>query len=182
MSWIKKGRVLSIENQFEWMYSHASLPIFFPVDKNTFRIYFSTRNKEGKSYPAYAIFNRQTWKMIGFNSKPLLEWGRQGSFDDSGIMCSSLVNYGDKTYMYYIGWNRRIEVHYHVSIGLAVSSDGGVTFEKYSEGPLIDRGLYEPIFCTTPFVIYDNDKWKMWYSSCTQWKESVGGGMSHFII
>lgn len=169
MGWIKKGRLLEINNSSDWMYTHATLPIFFPVDEKTFRIYFSTRNKEGKSYPAYAVFDRNTWEIIEICEKPLLQWGKPGTFDDNGIMCSCLVKCDDKVYMYYIGWNQLVKVHYHVSIGLAISSDGGKTFKKYSDGPIVDRSQFDPVFCTTPFVIRSGNKWKMWYSSCTEW-------------
>lgn len=169
MSWVKKGKILEINNNAEWMSSHSSLPIFFPVDKDTFRIYFSTRNKEGRSYPAYAVYDRHTWELKKISANPILEWGRAGSFDDSGIMCSSIVKYKDIVYMYYIGWNQCVLVPYHVSIGLAISDDNGETFRKFSDGPIMDRSLYEPIFNTSPVVLFESNKWEMWYTSCTHW-------------
>lgn len=169
MSWVKKGKILEINNNAEWMSSHSSLPIFFPVDKDTFRIYFSTRNKEGRSYPAYAVYDRHTWELKKISANPILEWGRAGSFDDSGIMCSSIVKYKDIVYMYYIGWNQCILVPYHLSIGLAISDDNGETFRKFSDGPIMDRSLYEPIFNTSPVVLFESNKWEMWYTSCTHW-------------
>lgn len=172
MSWIKKGKLLEINNNSEWMNAYATLPVFYPVDENIFRIYFSTRDKQGKSYPAYAVYDRHTWELMELSANPILEWGGVGSFDENGIMCSSLIKSDNKVYMYYIGWNQKVTVHYQVSIGLAISNDGGKTFEKYSAGPIMDRDIWDPIFCTTPFVLKEGSLWKMWYSSCTEW--SVG--------
>ncbi len=169
MGWIKQGRILNVDNNYDWMVTHATIPIFFPIDDRTCRIYYSTRNKEGKSYPAYALFDTDTWEIIKISERPLLGWGRPGSFDDNGIMFSSLVPYEDKVYAYYIGWNQAMPVAYHLSIGLAISYDGGETFEKYSDGPLLDRALDEPIFNTAPCVLYNDGRWEMWYVSCTHW-------------
>jgi hypothetical protein len=76
--------------------------------------------------------------------------------------------------MYYIGWNVIGTVPYHVSIGLAVSHDEGRTFERYSQGPIMDRSAREPFFATTPCVIKENGVWRMWYASSTGWRQIDG--------
>lgn len=75
MSWIKKGKLLEINNNSEWMNAYATLPVFYPVDENIFRIYFSTRDKQGKSYPAYAVYDRHTWELMELSANSILEWG-----------------------------------------------------------------------------------------------------------
>jgi hypothetical protein len=54
---------------------------------------------------------------------------------------------------------------------LAVSDDGGRSFHRMFEGPVVDRTPTEPFFCASPFVLYDPDdeKWKLWYASSTGW-------------
>jgi hypothetical protein len=86
-------------------------------------------------------------------------------------MPSCIVNHGDRKYLYYIGWNRGVTVPYRNSIGLAVSDDGGLTFERAYMGPVIDRTTAEPYFCASPFVFHDEaeKKWKVWYASSTGW-------------
>ena len=73
-------------------------------------------------------------------------------------------------YLYYIGWTPQKTVSYRLSIGLAISEDGGVSFKKVSHGPILDRSIDEPFFNTAPCVIKEDDLWKMWYVSCTGWK------------
>jgi hypothetical protein len=85
-------------------------------------------------------------------------------------MPSSIVEKDKLKYLFYIGWNPQVTVSYRLSIGLAISEDGGVSFKKYSLGPICDRDKDEPYFNTAPFVICDNGVWKMWYVSCTGWK------------
>jgi len=82
-------------------------------------------------------------------------------------MPSCLVNHDGKKYLFYIGWNRGVTVAYRNAIGLAVSSDGGLTFHRAFEGPIVDRTRLEPYFCASPFALVENGTWKLWYSSAT---------------
>ena len=77
----------------------------------------------------------------------MLDLGRLGTFDDCGVMPSWILNHDGKKYLYYIGWTVRTTIPYHNSIGLAISTDGGRTFERFSEGPLIGETYSEPFYC-----------------------------------
>jgi len=171
--WKKKGLIFNVENYInKHIKSHGSIPFAYHVKDNLFRIYFSSRNDKGKSLPYYidAIISDRNINIIGNVIGPLMGLGKLGSFDDSGIMPSCLVKNNDQLYMYYIGWNPQVTVSYRLSIGLAVSNDNGITFNRYSEGPICDRSLSEPFFNTAPYVLLDEGKWRMWYISCTSWK------------
>jgi hypothetical protein len=65
-------------------------------------------------------------------------------------------------------------VPYSQAIGLAVSTDGGVTFERAFDGPIVDRTRDEPYFATGPFVLRAPGGWRMWYASTTAWVEVDG--------
>ena len=171
MKWIKKGLIFKPDNGPEWMVSHASIPVVDRMSGETLRIYFGTRDEHGRSQLAFLDVRADSPQDIVYkHSKPLLELGNPGTFDDNGIMPSWLVNYGDKKYLYYIGWNPQVTVSYRLSIGLAISEDRGMTYQKYSEGPISDRAIDEPYFNTAPSVMVDGDIWRMWYVSCTKWK------------
>lgn len=170
MNWKKKGLIFVPDGSHKIMYSHATIPFADRFDSNTIRIYFSSRNQQGKSLPFSIDVNcNNLSEILKLNDQPILELGKIGTFDDCGIMPSCIVNYEDKKYMYYIGWNTQQTVTYRLSIGLAISKDGGKTFLKYSEGPICDRNIDEPYFNTAPFVILENGIWRMWYISCTGW-------------
>jgi predicted GH43/DUF377 family glycosyl hydrolase len=109
-------------------------------------------------------------KVKYFSNIPVLDLGEIGSFDDSGANVSSIVKKDDNIYMYYIGWNPSITVPSRNSIGLAVSYDGGESFEKKFEGPILDRNKVEPYFTAAVDVIKMNNNWKMYYTSGTEWK------------
>jgi hypothetical protein len=171
MKWDKRGVIFTPDKNFDWMVSHASIPVVDKVDDEIIRIYFGTRDQQGRSLPAYidvAVENPQ--KLLHISEHPLLPLGKLGTFDDNGIMPSWIVNYNKKKYLYYIGWNPQVTVSYRLSIGLAISNDNGNTYQKYSEGPICDRSIDEPYFNTAPCVIVNGNIWKMWYVSCTGWE------------
>jgi hypothetical protein len=170
--WNRKGILFDVNKYKNFgITSHASIPFAFNMHDDKFRIFFSSRNEFGKSLPYYIDVNVSNGNIdiIGDISGPILQFGDIGTFDDSGIMPSSLLKVGDKIYMYYIGWNEQVSVSYRLSIGLAISEDNGNTFYKYSKGPILDRSLIEPYFNTAPYVIFDDNIFKMWYVSCTEW-------------
>lgn len=175
--WIKKGLLLDITQYGDKGFlSHASIPFAFALGENNFRIYFSSRDDKGRSQPFYidAEIVEDEIRLIGDIVGPIFEMGPLGSFDDNGIMPSSVVKNGDEVWMYYIGWNPQVTVSYRLSIGLAISKDGGKTFKRSSDGPLLDRSYLEPYFNTAPFVFQDNDIWRMFYVSCTGWIDHHG--------
>jgi hypothetical protein len=139
-------------------------------------IYLSTRDAAGKSRigrltvdPAPLAEERPP-RVLQFDPTPVLSLGAPGTFDDSGVMPSSLVQHQGEQWLYYVGWNVLNTVPYRQAIGLAISKDGGRTFERFSAGPLFDRSASEPFFVTSPFVRREGDAWRMWYISCTGWQ------------
>ena len=172
MRWKKQGCIITLENlkDVSWMHSHLQLPVPFKLDNGNYRIYFTTRF-EGKSLPTFVELEKDTFNIVHKNYEPLLMLGKPGTFDDSGVMFSSIVNFAGKIYMYYIGWNQQVTVPYQNSIGLAVSEDGGISFRKYAEGPILGRSLHDPIFVASPYVVKREEDWILYYLSCTEWIE-----------
>src|SRR3546814_19574077 len=66
-------------------------------------------------------------------------------------------------YLYYIGWNPGSTVRMHLFGGLAVSTDGGRSFERASRAPVIERCAVNPYLNTAPFVLHEDGNWRMYY-------------------
>lgn len=170
MSWKKKGLIFKPEGEFGWMMSHAQVPTVH-VMQDKFRVFFSTRNPSGKSLTACIdldLTNPQTIKQL--HEQPVLDFGRPGTFDDDGVMPGHVVKQDQHLLLYYSGWNQRNNVPYHNAMGLAVSTDDGLSFKRKYEGPIMDRIMTEPYIAVTPSVLRDQDGWKMWYVSGTKWE------------
>jgi len=112
--------------------------------------------------------------VVSKSSKPILKLGQKGFFDWAGIMPTDIITVNGVKYLYYIGWSLRQDVPYHNSLGLAISVDDGKTWEKTSKGPIFTTSIDEPGYVGTVEVLYEDDIWHMWYSSCQKWIENDG--------
>lgn len=142
------------------------------LNDNVWRIYYSTRTKDVVSYPYYLDVEAGNLKnIISVPNKPIMVPGKPGSFDDTGITMTSIVQIDDHTkYLYYCGWNRKVTVSYSLSIGICKVTDD-LYYEKLYEGPIMERSIYDPIAVSAPMVIRDGDIFRMWYISFPSWEE-----------
>ncbi len=173
--WRKQGLIFVPDGAIGWMRSHASLPVADPLDESTLRIHFAARDQAGRSRIGWIDVDPDHPRLVrDLSHEPILPLGERGTFDDNGMTPSCIVADDGLRYLYYIGWNPQVTVSYRLAIGLAVSEDGGFTYRRFSQGPLLDRDRDEPFFNTAPCVIHDRDSWRMWYVSCTGWDEVDG--------
>jgi hypothetical protein len=179
MRWRKLGKVFSAEGQLPWMASHAQNPFAEQIEGNLYRIYFAPRDVRNRSYVGWLEIDiTRPDRILQLAETPLVAPGDKGSFDDAGAMMSCLVTHGENRYLYYIGWNLRTTAPYHLSIGLALGSCHARTpkVTKLPE-PIIDRSSADPFFCTSPGVLVENRRWRMWYLSGVSWP-TFGGRMT----
>lgn len=170
MKWKKMGFLFKPDASIDWMQSHAQTPTVL-VLYDRFRIFFATRNNEGKSQIAVLDVDKANpQKIIALHKQPALSFGKPGTFDSDGVMPSSVLTNNNQLWMYYTGWNQRITVPYHNATGLAVSDDNGLSFHRLSDGPIMDRTYSEPYIAVTPYVIHEQGIWKMWYTSGIKWE------------
>ncbi len=172
MVWKKLGKIFEVNKNNDWMYSYASVPFAELVKDNEFKIYFSTRNRNNESSIGYVVIDLNNInEILELSSEAILSKGELGSFDDSGTMGTCILNKDNKKYLYYIGWNLGVTVPFRNAIGLAISEDNGNTFQKAYEGPILDRTKEEAHFTASNCVLHDNNIYKIWYLSCTNWKK-----------
>jgi hypothetical protein len=179
MIWQKLGLIWAPNGEADWARTHATLPVVQTFSNDRWWVYVSCRDALGKSRVGRLTLDVSALpqgvpRVVEFEPNPILSLGAPGAFDDSGVMPAWLVECGDEQWMYYIGWNVRGLIPYHVSIGLAISRDGGKTFQRASAGPVLDRSFREPYFTTTPCVLQEQDRWRMWYASGHGWREIDG--------
>ena len=71
---------------------------------------------------------------------------------------------------------------FYLNAGLAVSDDGGETFRRVSDAPLLDRSAVDPFLTASPWVLVENGTWRMWYVSGTGWCDSPNGPTHRYHI
>jgi hypothetical protein len=179
MEWQKLGMIWTPAGEADWAQTHATLPIAQTIADDRWRVFLSCRDAHGKSRIGRVTLDvsplpKGKPRVVRFDPAPVLSLGAPGTFDDCGVMPSWLAEQEGELRMYYIGWNVRGLVPYHVSVGLAISGDGGETFQRAAQGPVLDRCLQEPYFATTPCVMRAAGNWRMWYASGHGWREIDG--------
>lgn len=177
MPWKRCGLIFSPDalRKYEWAVSHAQCPTPHRLSETTLRIYFGTRDAANRTRPTFIDVEPSRPERVQYvHDRPVLDLGELGCFDDAGVMPFCVVQVDDAKFLYYAGCNTSTSVPYRMSIGLAVSEDGGDTFRRVRQGPILDRTLDEPHFCSAPFVRHEGPAWKMWYLSCIGWRQ-IGG-------
>tara|TARA_B100000795_G_scaffold114804_1_gene85193 strand:+ start:1255 stop:2160 length:906 start_codon:yes stop_codon:yes gene_type:complete len=171
MPWKKLGIVFDPRNKTDWIKNYSWVPIPEHIGNGLFRVYFSGRTKENLSVPgAITIDIQNPFDLLDLTKKPLLELGNLGSFDDSGVIPSWILNHDGRKYMFYSGWMQGKRIPFHSSIGLAISDDDGKSFSKVSSAPYLPLNDIDPYFTASCCVFVEGGKWRMWYTSNTRWE------------
>jgi hypothetical protein len=139
------------------------------------RIYFATRavdplNGKYLSHISFVDMDKQMTQVVRVADRPVIPLGELGCFDEHGIFPMNVVRHGDAVYGYTCGWNRRVSVSVDTAIGLAISHDDGLTFQRIGHGPVLAASLHEPCLVGDGFVKIIDGQFHMWYIFGTGWK------------
>jgi predicted GH43/DUF377 family glycosyl hydrolase len=166
----KLGLVYAPSGEKWWARSYALLPTVHVLDENTLRIYFASLDEGRFGRIGFVEVDARDPRRIGYETpEPVLDVGELGTFDDSGVNPSCIVTVGEQQHLYYIGWQRCERVPYKLFAGLAISKDGGSTFNRYQPVPLLERTPVEPFLRSATTIVREKDLWRMWYVSALRW-------------
>lgn len=177
--WKKLGKVFDptkIKN-LSWMQEFAQAPSVLVFD-DFIRVYFSCRpprDRSGQylSFTAYVDLNRSNlFEIVNIAKKPILKLGELGCFDEFGIYPTSVIRNGREVWAYYGGWTRCESVPFNVAIGCAISLDGGGTFNKMGNGPVLSYSVNEPFVISGPKIRKFNNRWYLFYIAGQKWIEN----------
>lgn len=167
-----------------WHLSHCQNPFAQPLSATRFRVHFACRDDKNRSRGGWAEVELEEGRLVVARTaqSPSLDLGRLGAFDDCGAMPGSLVEHGGRLLLYYTGWTLARAVPFFFFIGAAESRDGGETFVRLSEAPVLGRNKYDPFLTGAPWVINENGLLRMWYISGTKWVAGSreGSGPVHY--
>ena len=183
MIWEKQGLLFAVKCEYDWNQSHAQVPVVDVVDEKIWRIYYATRDINNRSTTTYIdVEAGNPQNILYIHDKPILAFGALGSFDETGIMPSSIITLNSVKYLYYIGWSQKKSVPYQNTNGLAISIDNGITFKKFSEGPIIGVNHIDPFFTGTMFVLQDDKTFRAYYMGGMGWKIVDGKPEPTYIL
>lgn len=173
--WIKKGLIYAPDSRMPWAQHSALTPTPFHLNDSTIRVFAGFRDSKGVSRIGFVdVDATNPARILAVSENPVLDTGRAGCFDDNGVILGDVIRHGDRVLMYYVGFQLVANVKFLAFTGLAVSTDGGTTFSRHSEAPVLDRadeGLYIRAIHS---VILEDGIWKCWYGVGSAWT-NIGG-------
>lgn len=172
MNWRKETWIYDPENhmdQFAKRMKYGANPVPIWIREDLFRIFYNVRDEQNRSYITYLDYDIVEKKIISLPGKLLVGPGPRGTFDDCGCSLGSVLDLGDKCYIYYLGWNLPRNVPWMNTIGMAVYDKKSNSCEKISPAPIMDRSSVDPLSISYPFVLKGNTGYQMWYGSNLTW-------------
>jgi len=153
IKWIKKKLIYNK--------SHSQLPII-KKENDWYKCYITSRNIQNESFIKKIYFKIDPI-IIKENEKDILKGDNE--YDINGVMSSCIVNYDNKEYLYYTGWKKLESPYYKHTICLAID------YCKHPQ-PIIISKAEDFNICSSPFVMIENNIWRMWFISgknCDGW-------------
>lgn len=185
MKWKKRGLIFNHSASQGWNSFGAMYPTPEKISDTEVKIYISSRDEKGIGRISYVNcdFSKGNCKVTEVGGSPFFDVGKAGTFDDNGCTLSSVVKLSnDIRYMYYSGYELVEKVRYRNFGGLAISHDGGKTFQRYSNAPILDRNDEDFCFRCAPFVLLENGIFRMWYVGGSDWEEIDGVKKPCYVI
>jgi len=178
MKFTKKGLIFCPQNIDVWRDNTFITPTPFLLNDSTIRIYGGFRDKEGASRIGFIDVDANDPSNIkSISEKPIIDLGDGGMFDDNGMILGSILKDDKDIKMYYVGFQLVKKAKFLAFSGLATSNDGGNTFVRSQETPILDRFKNERFIRAIHTVIKEENIYKIWYSQGDGWE--VINGISY---
>ena len=91
--WSKLGLIIKPTKK-KFSQTHCMVPTPFKLSKDKFRVFFATRNKKNQSNISYCDISFKKKIEIKHTNNISLSLGELGTFDDSGVLPSSIIKNG----------------------------------------------------------------------------------------
>ncbi|MGK2953006.1 MAG: hypothetical protein ACSLEZ_11560 [Thiobacillus sp.] len=184
MRWRKHGLIWRPDGSKPWARTHATCPTPLVLDDGTLRVYLQSRDAQNVGRIGFVDLDpADPRKVLREAAAPVLDIGDPGAFDDNGVFQTSIVRQADgRLFMYYVGFELCHHIRYRLLTGLAISEDGGASFQRYSTVPILERSSAEPHIRGGPFVLRESERFRMWYVAGGSWEEIAGKSMPIYDI
>ncbi|MDC1004738.1 hypothetical protein OAQ34_03845 [Opitutales bacterium] len=170
MKWEKKGLIFNALNLSDWQV-HTALQPTPLVLNDRIRVFCGFRDCKGISRIGFVDLSlNDPTRILSYSNRPSLDIGKPGCFDDNGVVPCAVIKRGKEIFLYYAGYNIGHNVRFSAFSGLATSNDGGETFVRYQNVPIMERNNDEFLFRAIHSVIYTEDKWMVWYGAGSEFR------------
>lgn len=165
MKWIKGNLIYKAPFDGSWKDNSFLQPTPLILE-DRIRVYGGLRDINGVGRVGFVDLDKSNpQKIVQISEKPVLDIGKEGMFDENGVVPTSILRKENKIFMYYAGYMLGKKVRMLIFTGLAVSFDNGETFTRYQEFPITDRTNGEELFRVIHTIFEDNGKYKVYYGA-----------------
>jgi predicted GH43/DUF377 family glycosyl hydrolase len=175
MRWQKHGLIAQPDHWRPWWRTHAQAPSAILLDEQTIRVFVGAWDE--LFVPRIGSIDLDAddpSRVLGWSENPVLDVGRDGCFDEAGVFPAHVLKVGDWVYFYYTGFQEGQKIRHYNFGGLALSQDGGRTFRRVSEAPVLDR-TDEGLFVRAgQSILIEDAVFRTVYSAGSGWTH-VGG-------
>lgn len=172
MKWSKKSFICSHETLgLSWYKKNTMVPVPLLIRPDRLRIFLTMCDADNIGRIGYVDVDPENPSHIIDHSKlPVLDIGKEGCFDDSGVLPSALIEHDGKHYMFYSAYQKQVKVPYSILSGLAVFEGNDFTqLTRVSNVPILERTHDEQFIRSAIFCMKVAGRYRIYYSSGNQW-------------
>ena len=147
MTFTRKGKILDADTlRLPWFSKNAMVPVPWRKSDSTIRIFLTLCDERNVGRIGYVdVDASDPGRILDYSKTPLIDVGAPGTYDDNGVVTSSVLEADGRLYQYYSGYELSTKIPYKIFCGVAESLDGGETFRKLNKAsilPPIDDELF----------------------------------------
>lgn len=175
MSWQKLGLVYQADDRGDWARHSALQPTPLQLENGVIRVYVGMRDYDGRSSVGFIeIDAKDPRRVLNVSEDPALFRGPLGAFDEDGVVPCAVVRREGEVYLYYAGYQRAEgPIRFRAFTGLAISSDGGRTFERSRPSPILPPVPGEDLFRAIHCLRFEGGRWRAWYGAGDTFREGM---------
>jgi len=185
MNWTKLGLVFDAKTYStgKWFCNSALTPQPYRLSEDIIRVYAGFRDAEGISRIGFAdIDSKDPTRIVSVAQKPVLDIGRDGCFDDNGLILGDVVVGPDGIYLFYVGFQLVKKAKFLAFSGVAISHDNGANFCRLSEAPILGRSANQTTIGAIHTARYENGVWRLWFARGDGWENINGNPYPQYHI
>lgn len=173
MRWEKLGLIFDARKHSNkgWFANSALTPQPFRLSDKIIRVYAGFRDAAGVSRIGWVdVDSEDPTSIIRVSENPALDVGRNGCFDDNGVILGDVVGTPAGIYLFYVGFQLVSKAKFLAFSGVGISEDGGDSFRRLSEAPILDRADQQIMIGAIHTVHYENGTWRIWFARGNDWE------------
>ena len=184
MRWRKRGWIFAPDGRLPWAKHHAFPPTPYQLDDRILRVYVAFCDEQMVGRVGYVdVLSERPSEVVRVSDAPVLDIGAPGAFDDNGVVPTCVLPVGDELRMYYTGYRLGPpEAPYTQLLGLAISRDGGESFVRHSERPVLEPSAAEDTTRGSAHVAPAQAGYAMYYSGGSGWTEREGRRLPIYTV